>query len=162
MNQTAPHEPSHDFDFIFGRWKVHNRRLKERLVGSHEWESFDAEQRCWPTLGGMGNMDEFITNAFGDTHFVGMSIRLFDPQTRAWSIYWVDNHRVTLEPPVVGCFEHGVGTFHGRDEHQGTPVLARFVWIADAEHPRWEQSFSTDEGKTWELNWVMELERLPA
>ena len=31
-----------DFDFLIGRWKVRNRRLKERLKGSNAWEEFDA------------------------------------------------------------------------------------------------------------------------
>jgi hypothetical protein len=69
VTKPAPHEPSHDFDFLFGRWKVHNRRLKERLAGSSEWEEFDALQECRPILGGMGNQDEFVTDAFGDSHF---------------------------------------------------------------------------------------------
>lgn len=162
MTKPLPHEPSHDFDFYFGRWKIHNHRLKERLVGSHEWEDFDAVQECRPILGGMGNMDEFITDAFGDTHFIGMTIRLFDPQKRAWSIHWVDNQRVVLDPPVVGRFENGVGTFYGRDTYKGTPILMRFVWTADVEHPRWEQAFSTDEGRSWEVNWVMTMERVSA
>jgi len=162
MSKPSPHEPSHDFDFLFGRWNVHNRRLKERLMGSHAWEEFDAVQECRPILGGMGNTDELVTDAFGDTRFIGMSLRLFDPQARAWSIHWVDNQRVTLEPPVVGRFEHGVGTFHGHDEYRGAPVLVRFLWTADIEQPRWEQAFSTDAGHSWEVNWVMIFERLSA
>ena len=160
VTKPAAHEPSHDFDFFFGRWKVHNQRLKERLAGSTEWEEFDALQECRPILGGMGNQDEFVTDAFGDSHFIGMTMRLFDPKTRAWSIYWVDNQRVALDPPVLGRFEHGVGTFYGRDEFKGRPILVRFIWTADAEHPRWEQAFSTDDGHSWEVNWVMTMQRL--
>ena len=29
-------DPQADFDFLFGRWKVHNRRLRERLKGSSD------------------------------------------------------------------------------------------------------------------------------
>ena len=160
VTKPAAHEPSHDFDFFFGRWKVHNRRLKERLADSTEWEEFDALQECRPILGGMGNQDEFVTDMFGDSHFIGITMRLFDPKTRAWSIYWVDNQRVALEPPVLGRFEHGVGTFYGRDEFKGRPILVRFIWTADAERPRWEQAFSTDDGHSWEVNWVMTMQRL--
>jgi hypothetical protein len=160
VTKPAPHEPSHDFDFFFGRWKVHNRRLKQRLAGSTEWEEFDALQECRPILGGMGNQDELVTDAFGDNHFIGMTMRLFDPKTRGWSIYWVDNQRVALEPPVLGRFEHGMGTFYGRDEFKGRPILVRFLWTADAEHPRWEQAFSIDDGHSWEVNWVMTMQRL--
>ena len=34
----------HDFDFLFGDWQVHHRRLKERLAGSTEWIEFDGTQ----------------------------------------------------------------------------------------------------------------------
>jgi hypothetical protein len=160
--QSTP-EPSHDFDFLHGHWLVRNRRLRERLVGSTEWDSFDGVQACRPILGGFGNEDELVTDAFGEHRFIGMTIRLFDPRTREWSIYWVDNRSVQLQPPVRGRFEHGIGTFLGRDTHAGTPVLARFIWTPISEdRARWEQAFSVDEGASWETNWIMEFERRPA
>lgn len=162
-NQRSPAmspQPSHDFDFLHGHWLVHNRRLRERLVGCTEWETFDALQACRPILGGFGNEDELVTDAFGDRRFIGMTIRLFDPQAREWSIYWVDNRSVQLQPPVRGHFDGGVGTFHGRDAHLGTPVLARFIWtVVSADRARWEQAFSTDDGRSWETNWTMDFER---
>jgi hypothetical protein len=157
---AMPPQPSHDFDFLHGRWIVHNRRLRERLVGCTEWEAFDAVQVCRPILGGFGNEDELVTDAFGEHRFIGMTIRLFDPQAREWSIYWVDNRSVQLQPPVRGRFDGGVGTFHGRDAHLGTPVLARFIWtVLSADRARWEQAFSTDDGSSWETNWTMDFER---
>ena len=163
MPPQALPEPPHDFDFLHGRWLVHNRRLRERLVGCTEWESFDGVQVCRPILGGFGNEDELVTDAFGANRFIGMTIRLFDPRAREWSIYWVDNRSVQLQPPVRGRFDGGVGTFHGRDAHLGTPVLARFVWtVVSADRARWEQAFSTDDGERWESNWIMEFERSAA
>ena len=38
----APHGDVHDFDFLVGRWRVHNRRLATRLRGAHDWKEFDA------------------------------------------------------------------------------------------------------------------------
>jgi len=148
----------HDFDFYFGRWHVRNERLRERLVESKDWETFEATQSCTSILGGLGNMDDFVTAWNGG--FRGMTLRLFNPTTRQWSIYWASNREGVLEPPVVGAFENGVGTFYGRDQHKGTPVLARFIWsdiTRDSAH--WQQAFSTDEGKTWETNWVMHMTR---
>ena len=163
MSPPALSEPPHDFDFLHGRWIVRNRRLRERLVGCTEWDAFDAEQACRPILGGFGNEDELVSDAFGDRRFIGMTIRLFDPREREWSIYWVDNRSVQLQPPVRGRFARGIGTFHGRDVHAGMPVLARFIWTPiDDDHARWEQAFSTDEGTHWETNWIMEFERSAA
>lgn len=156
-------EPCHDFDFLHGHWRVHNRRLRDRLVGCTDWDSFDGTQVCRPILGGFGNEDELVTDAAGEDRFIGMTIRLFDPREREWSIYWVDNRSVQLQPPVRGRFEQGIGTFHGRDTHAGRPVLVRFIWTPITEdRARWEQAFSLDEGANWETNWIMEFERRPA
>jgi hypothetical protein len=156
-------EPCHDFDFLHGHWLVHNRRLRDRLVGSTDWDSFDGMQVCRPILGGFGNEDELVTDAFGEHRFIGITIRLFDPHAREWSIYWVDNRSVQLQPPVRGGFEQGIGTFYGRDTHAGTPVLARFTWTPFADdRARWEQAFSVDEGASWETNWIMDFERRSA
>jgi hypothetical protein len=163
VSPHALHEPSRDFDFLHGRWIVRNHRLRERLVGCTDWETFDGVQLCRPILGGFGNEDELVTDAFGGQRFIGMTIRLFDPRAREWSIYWVDNRSVQLQPPVRGRFDGGVGTFHGRDAHLGTPVLARFIWtVVSADRARWEQAFSTDDGASWETNWIMEFERSAA
>jgi hypothetical protein len=148
----------HDFDFLFGRWSVHNERLTARLVGSTDWETFAATNDCRPILGGVGNIDEFATDWNGG--FRGATFRLFDLERKEWSIYWASNRTGLLEPPVVGRFERGVGTFFGRDTHQGTPVLARFLWSEiTPTSALWQQALSTDDGKTWETNWRMHMSR---
>ena len=91
---------SHDFDFWFGRWHVANERLKQRLVGSTDWERFEATQECQPILGGIGNIDDFKTE--WGSGFVGMTLRLYDVATREWSLYWASSRTGVLEPPVVG------------------------------------------------------------
>jgi hypothetical protein len=156
---TSSADGRHDFDFYFGRWNIHNERLVKRLAGCQEWETFAATQRCQPVLGGLGNLDDFVTAWRGGYH--GMTLRLFAPATRQWSIYWASDRDGVLEPPVVGRFVDGVGTFIGRDQHEGTPVLARFVWShITATSARWEQALSADDGKTWETNWRMTMTRL--
>jgi len=147
-----------DFDFLFGRWTVRNARLRERLVGSTTWDEFDATHECRSMLGGIGNVDEMTTDWNGG--FIGMSVRLFDLAQRRWSIYWAANRTGLLEPPVHGTFTDGIGTFYGRDECAGTPVLARFVWSGiTPTTAHWEQAFSADDGRTWEPNWRMSFAR---
>jgi hypothetical protein len=147
------------FDFLMGSWKVHNRRLRERLKGSTEWVEFEATSVARPLLGGIGNEDEFRTGYWSD--FVGMSFRFFNPETRRWAIYWADSRRGVLDPPVFGSFSGGTGTFEGKDTFSGLPILVRFTWSrVDTATPRWEQAFSADDGKTWETNWVMDMTRV--
>jgi hypothetical protein len=157
MSQVAGAESTaRDFDFWMGSWKVHNRRLRERLAGSDEWDEFEATCVARPLLDGLGNEDEFRTDYAGG--FVGMSLRFFDPEAKLWWIYWADSRRSgALDPPVIGSFDGDVGLFEGEDTFEGRPILVRFVWsLVTTRTPRWEQAFSDDGGETWETNWVME------
>jgi hypothetical protein len=146
-----------DFDFLMGRWNVHNRALRRRLGGSDEWVEFASTCAARPLLDGLGNEDEFRTDYAGG--FIGMSFRFFDPKTRRWSIYWADTRRPgQLEPPVFGGFSGDTGVFEGADTFEGRPILVRYYWSgATTGKPRWEQAFSDDGGKTWESNWIMEF-----
>ena len=88
-----------------------------------------------------------------------MSLRLYEPATELWAIYWASTLNPRLDPPMVGRFDDGVGVFEGDDVHDGTPITVRFTW--DEITPstaRWQQFFSVD-GTTWEKNWVMQFRR---
>jgi len=148
----------HDFDFLHGRWQVHNQRLRHRLQGSTDWEHFEATQYCQPLLDGLGNTDE-MRNEAGP---VGVSLRLFDLQARQWVIYWVAPRDGLLQPPVRGGFVHDTGIFEGTDVHDGRPVHVRYTWSnTGGATPQWEQAYSPD-GISWETNWVMSFTRTGA
>jgi hypothetical protein len=148
-----------DFDFWMGRWRGHNRRLRERLKGSTEWDEFEATIVARPLPGGLGNEDEYHTDFAGG--FTGMSFRFFDRTTKQWAIYWADSRRGVLDPPVVGSFSGDTGVFEGTDTFEGRPIRFRFIWSrVSTASPRWEQAFSADEGRTWETNWVVDMTRL--
>ncbi len=117
-NAAAVHDPSRDFDFILGHWHIHNRRLVKRLQDSTDWETFEATSHSHLLPGGIGNYDDF-TPVNWRPGFVGMSLRIFDPATGHWRIYWADNQTGVLQPPVTGEFSDGVGLFEGLDEFQG-------------------------------------------
>jgi len=156
--RPATHDPARDFDFWMGHWKIRNRRLVARLAGSTEWAEFDAAVVARPLLGGAGNEDEYHTDYWPD--FIGMSFRFFNPETKEWAIYWADNKRGVLDPPVFGSFAGDTGIFEGNDTFAGRPIRVRFTWLrVTTATPRWEQAFSADDGKTWETNWVMEMTR---
>ncbi len=152
-----------DFDFLHGAWHIANERLVARLTGSNEWERFDALGDCQPILGGIGNIDDFRPLGEGRAGFEGATLRLFNPANGAWSLYWADNVRCTLFPPLVGGFNDGVGEFYGDDQHDDMPVRVRFRWAQmSATTVRWEQAFSADGGTTWETNWIMRFTRREA
>ena len=153
-----------DFDFLFGRWRVHNRRTTDKLdPDCDEWVEFEVDSEAWPLLGGLGNMDVGRGTLPDGTDFEGMSLRLFDPATGDWRIWWASTARPGyLDPPVIGRFEDGRGRFSGDDETDGVTYTMRFDWTGiTADSARWAQSFSFDGGRTWAPeNWVMTLTRL--
>jgi hypothetical protein len=151
----------HDFDFLFGSWKGHHRRLRHALSGAHEWYEFDGTLVVHRVWGGLANMDESVWNLpSGRRLFVGL--RLYNRKTREWSIYGGSDAGGELQmPPTVGKFdEHGVGRFYDHEIFEGKPIVARFTWThLTAATAHWEQAFSPDDGKTWETNWIMEFTR---
>lgn len=144
-----------DFDFYAGHWNIRNKRLKDRLCNSDEWVEFDAKQEMQIILRGYGNTDNFIAE-FDGKPFEGRTIRLYDPKTRLWSMYWTDNFNPILQPPTVGSFEGDIGKFYCKDSYEGKEIIVEFIWDkTDKENPIWSQAFSADGGLTWETNWYM-------
>lgn len=149
----------HDFDWLVGDWKVRHHRLKERLMGSNEWEDFDGTSKLWLTLGGLGTVDDNLLELPAGT-YRAVGIRAFDPDAKHWSIWWLDARKKEIDPPVKGNFKDGMGEFIGDDTLRGMPVKVRFRWTKiDTPAPHWEQAFSPDGGKTWEDNWHMDFRR---
>jgi hypothetical protein len=149
----------HAFDLRVGNWTCHHRRLKERLAGSNAWEEFEGTQTWWSTLNGFGNADDNLFHTpSGEVR--GVTVRAYDPQSGQWAIWWFDgrNPLGPLDPPVIGRFVNGVGTFYSEDTWHGKPIRVRFIWSGiTREAAHWEQAFSPDGGKTWETNWIADF-----
>jgi NIPSNAP len=156
----AARATKHDFDFLHGSWNIHNRYLKSRLKGSSEWIEFDARSDTEPLLDGFGQIDRYVTMRDG-ARIEGVTLRLFNPTTGEWSLHWTDTVRTgELLPPMVGRFRGDVGEFFGDEMVDGRRVSCRFQWTRTPDgSPRWQQAFSDDGGKTWEVNWVMTFTR---
>src|SRR5258707_7927911 len=114
MATAHTHPGAHNFDFLFGSWHIAHERLQSRLTNSDEWERFESTGQCWPILDGAGNVDQG-RGIWRGKDFEGVTLRVFNPETEQWSIYWVDNVTYILQPPVIGKFVNGVGEFYGDD-----------------------------------------------
>lgn len=147
-----------DFDFFVGSWTSVQRRLEKPLTGSSQWLESAATTQSWQVLGGAGNIDEV---RFLDWDFTGLSVRLYKPQTREWSIYWASTRIGELAlPPVVGGFTDGVGLFYSEEDYEGQPITVRYKWSDITPVTlHWEQAFSTDGRHSWETNWTADFTR---
>lgn len=144
-----------DFDFLIGNWRVRHRLLKQRLSNGRDSIEFDGTCVTRKILGGRGNLDEHFLDLPGDA-YSAVAFRTFDLATQRWSIWWIDGRSPSeLDPPLVGRFENGVGTFYANHLFQGERIRVRFLWTDLETHPHWEQAFSADNGQTWEVNWTM-------
>lgn len=151
------HDGQHDFDFLFGTWRVRHRRLSDPLNGEN-WYEFETVCTARPLWNGKGNVDEFI----GETPngpFEGATLRLYDASTGLWSLYWSTPQRGLVAVPNIGSFgEDGVGQFFSHELFQGKPILSRYTWRRQfGDGCRWEQAFSFDYGANWKLNWTMDF-----
>lgn len=153
----------HDFDFLVGDWKVHHRKLKERLAGSNEWIEFDGTLSMRKLMDGRANVGDNLFNVPGGA-YRGIGFRAYDPKTGQWASWWLDGRNPfgNLDPAIKGRFKDGIGTFHADDTLKGKPIRMRVIWSrVTANSARWEQAFSDDGGKTWETNWISDFQRVP-
>jgi hypothetical protein len=144
----------HDFDFEIGAWKTHVRRLQKPLSGSTTWVEYEGTTVVRPVWNGRANLVELdVAGPAGQIE--GLSLRLYDPDSRRWSLHFASSHDGAMSPPTIGAFENGRGEFIGHETIGGRDVLVRFV-ISDITptSARFEQAFSVDGGKTWEVNWI--------
>ena len=146
-----------DFDFLAGTWDVANRWLVDFLDPGSDWEEFPAVSYATRHFDGSASFDEIV---FPTKGFSGLTLRLYNPDTAQWSLYWASKRTGALFPPVTGQFKDGVGEFVGEDKYNDVPIIARFRWsgmTVDTAH--WEQAFSADGGQNWVDNWFMDLAR---
>jgi hypothetical protein len=160
---AAEHDGQHGFDFEIGSWNIHLKRLEQRLAGSHTWIEFDGTSVTRRVWDGRADLEEFEVDS-PTGHIEGLTLRLYNPQTRQWALYWANGKDGTLGQPTIGAFKNGRGEFYDTEPSgpDGRAILVRFIWSAiTAQSAHFEQSFSDDGGKTWEVNWITDQTRAP-
>jgi hypothetical protein len=153
----------HDFDFLFGEWAIANRKLADPLSQEGgDWLEFASTAESHPILGGLGNLDTYLMAEFpGRGRFHGFALRLFQPTTGLWRIWWASTGGDgQLDTPVVGRFVDGQGRFECNDVLGGRAVAVRYQWKdITPSSARWEQAFSFDGGHSFATSWVMRFTR---
>lgn len=150
----AERDGQHDFDFEIGTWKTQLTRLQRPLTGSNTWVKYEGTTVVRKVWDGRANLVELVADGPAG-HFEGLSLRLYNPQSRQWSLNFAGGNSGAMSLPVIGAFKDGRGEFYGQETFNGRAIFVRFV-ISDITHDscRFEQAFSDDGGKTWEVNWI--------
>ena len=154
QQQPQPRDGAHDFDFEFGAWKTHVSRLVHPLTGSKTWVEYEGTSVVRKVWDGRANLLELEVDG-PSGHIEGFSLRLYNPDSHQWSLNFSNSASGTLSQPTVGEFKNGRGEFFDQETLNGRAIFVRFI-ISDitANSAHFEQAFSDDGGKTWEVNWI--------
>jgi hypothetical protein len=158
---SGVHDGQHDFDFELGAWKFRVRRLPNALSGGHRWVELDGTTKTCRLWNGRAQIEQMEVSGGGQS-IEGMTLRLYNPQTHQWSLYWATSKGGTIAgPPNIGEFKNGVGEFYADDIYEGRYVLIRYVWSRiTPTTAHFEQSLSDDGGRTWVANWITDQWRV--
>ena len=156
----ANRDGSHDFDFEFGTWKTHVSRLVHPLTGSQTWAQYDGTTVVRKVWNGKANLAELEADG-AQGHLELLSFRLYNPESHQWSLNVTSSRAGALGVPTIGEFKRGRGEFVDQESFDDRAVLVRFV-ISNitAGSCHFEQAFSNDGGKTWEVNWIADDTRV--
>ena len=151
---ASPADGAHDFDFAFGTWTTRLTRLQRPLTGSKDWVEYSGTTVVRAVWGGRAQLVELdVAGAAG--RIEGLSLRLYDPETRRWSLNFANARGGGMAPPTIGAFADGRGEFRSDESLDGRPIQVRFVITrVTTDQYRYEQAFSADGGKSWEVNWI--------
>jgi hypothetical protein len=148
----------HDFDWNFGTWKTHIKRLVHRLAGSTDWVAYQGVVTVRPLLGGKANIE--VIDADGPSRLQLFGIRTYDPRSRQWIVSGAVRGSSSLEVPAYGTFHDGRGVFYDQEPFDNATILVRQTFFdITANSYAYEQAFSKDGGRTWEPNFRANLER---
>jgi hypothetical protein len=152
--EAGPRDGQHDFDFEIGTWNTRLSRLQNPLTGSTTWLEYTGTSVVRKVWDGRANLVELVVEGPAG-RIEGLNLRLYNPQSRQWSLNFASARGGTLTQPSVGEFRNGRGEFYSHEEFNGRMILVRFViQVVDPDTARFEQSFSDDGGKSWEVNWI--------
>jgi hypothetical protein len=149
-----------DFDFEIGTWKTKLKRLTKPLSGSTEWVEYEGTTVVSKVWDGRANLVELdVKGAAG--RIEALSLRLYNPESRQWSLNFANVKGGVMAKPTIGEFKNGRGEFYNQEDINGRAILVRFV-ISDikSDSCHFEQAFSDDGGKTWEVNWIADDTRV--
>lgn len=151
---TGSVDQQHDFDFEFGAWKARIRMQPHPLTESAEWVDYSGTSVVRKVWDGRANLGELEASS-KNKHIEALSLRIFDQQAQTWRIYFANAKGGLSAVAMVGRFDYGRGFFYGTATIDGKPTRIRFVFsnvtLASFD---FEQSFSRDDGKTWNPNWI--------
>jgi ketosteroid isomerase-like protein len=146
---------AHAFDFWLGTWDV-----AQRIRAGDAYERYAATDRVTPTGHGCVVAEDWRgTVRFPwagmqePTALHGASLRIFDPGSGAWTIFWIDDLSGRFGRPFIGRFEGRTGDFFQDAATEGAPTR-RIRFRDDGGTVDWELAVRTAP-ENWTPIWTM-------
>jgi hypothetical protein len=156
----APHDGAHDFDPVLGNFSFRLHYMLHPLTSSPDWTDMSGTGACYKVWDGRAQLDTIEVDSSSGGHMEGLTLRLYDREAHQWRLYWANSRIGRLDPPQIGDFRDGHGDFYTTDTINGKTTLIRYDWSRmTSGTPHFEQAFSPDGGKTWEVNWLTDQTR---
>ncbi len=151
----ALHDGAHDFDSLLGNFNFHLHFMLHPLTSTPDWTDMSGTGACYSVWNGRAQLDTVELDSASGGHVEGLTLRLYDRNSRQWRLYWANNRIGRLDPPQIGDFRDGRGDFYTTDTINGKTTLIRYDWSRmTSGTPHFEQAFSPDGGRSWEVNWI--------
>lgn len=164
LQQTSEaRDGQHDFDFNLGTWHTHIKRVLDPFSGSANSIELNGTVTVRKVWDGRAQLEEIEADG-PNGHWEGLSLFLYNPQSRQWNQSFINSKKAALTSPLIGAFKDGRSELFAQDTFHDKLILVRAVWsnITPDAH-RYEESYSNNGGKTWARSFVADLarERVP-
>lgn len=147
---------SRQFDFWLGTWDLTGRARTQ--PGADQWRETRSTNTIRSTLDGCVVLESFEN--LDPMKWAGMSVSMWNPQTRAWQQTWVDSQGSYIA--LSGEFSDGkmVLTTLPRTLPNGATAVNRMVFHDIALNGlTWDWQLSRDGGRSWEVMWSITYRR---
>lgn len=155
----AQRDGSHDFDFGYGTWTTHIKRILDPFSPNSaavEETGTVTTRKVWD---GRAWLEEIEVDG-PKGHWEGMTLFLYNPGARQWSQTYISGKTGALDPPTIGSFKDGRGELYGQDTDKGRTILVRGEWSdIQRDSHSYVISYSDDGGKTWAPAFIAHLTR---
>ena len=123
----AVRDGQHDFDFNFGTWKTHIRRVLDPFSASSKSIELDGTVTVRRVWDGRAQLEEIETDG-PNGHWEGLTLFLYNPTAHQWSQSFVNSQHGVLAQPLIGSFKNGRGELLSSDTFNDRSILVRGVW----------------------------------